>query len=157
MKVKQSNPTVIEIQTNTWDEKQVRQRFERLGYDEEVYLVLHIERQSDQGEKDVVGKQEDEDQIIKRVRENIFIPGHKKFTKKHSLLSVHRNLEQELKKSIANFSTFFTFSLFFTIFHHFSTIFRIFFIIFSQFFDSIASCKKSIANLVKKVSAKKVL
>ena len=54
MKVKQSNPTVIEIQTNTLDQKQIRKRFERLGDDEEVYLVLVIE--SDKEEKDV-GKQ----------------------------------------------------------------------------------------------------
>ena len=47
MKVEQSNPTVIEIQTNTLDEKQIRKRFETLGKDEEVYLVLHIDRQSD--------------------------------------------------------------------------------------------------------------
>ena len=57
MKVKQSNPTVIEIQTNTLDEKQIRKRFERLGYDEEVYLVLLIE--SDTEEKEV-GKQPDD-------------------------------------------------------------------------------------------------
>ena len=59
MKVKQSNPTVIEIQTNTLDEKQIRKRFETLGYEEEVYLVLLIDRQSDKEEKDV-GKEEDD-------------------------------------------------------------------------------------------------
>ena len=59
MKVEQSNPTVIEIQTNTLDEKQIRKRFETLGKDEEVYLVLHIDRQSDKEEMDV-GKQQDD-------------------------------------------------------------------------------------------------
>ena len=53
MKVKQSNPTVIEIQTNTLDEKQIRKRFETLGYDEEVYLVLLLDRQPDREEKEL--------------------------------------------------------------------------------------------------------
>ena len=57
MKVKQSNPTVIEIQTNTSDVKQIRKRFETLGYDEEVYLVLLIDKQSD---KEDGGKQQDD-------------------------------------------------------------------------------------------------
>ena len=61
MKVKQSNPTVIEIQTNTLDEKQIRKRFETLGYEEEVFLVLLIDRQSDKEEKDV--REEEDDKI----------------------------------------------------------------------------------------------
>ena len=59
MKVKQSNPTVIEIQTNTLDEKQIRKRFETLGYDEEVYLVLVLDRQSDREEKEVEEEKND--------------------------------------------------------------------------------------------------
>ena len=59
MKVEQSNPTVVEIQTSTWDEKQIRERFETLGKDEEVYLVLIIDNQLNREEKDV-GKEQDD-------------------------------------------------------------------------------------------------
>ena len=61
MKVEQSNPTVIEIQTNTLDEKQIRKRFETLGYDEEVYLVLLLDRQPDREEKEVEEEGDDDD------------------------------------------------------------------------------------------------